>query len=230
MMTKSSLRALFLAAAVSGAALAGSAAHATQLLTDGSFEDPAIGGGNYTYPGQSDGTIPQIGATQGGWTFDGAAIVGATGGNAWYGGSAPAGQDGDQFAALQGLSTISQTFTMMGSTLNLSWIAAGRPFMGCCNGDQNYNVTLNGASLGSFSTFSGEAFTAQSLVVGGLTDGASYTLAFQGAVNGDQTAFIDQVSATGAVPEPAAWALMIVGFGGAGALLRGKRRTVAFAA
>jgi hypothetical protein len=34
---------------------------------------------------------------------------------------------------------------------------------------------------------------------------------------------IDNVS--GAVPEPASWALMIVGFGAAGAMLRGKRRS-----
>lgn len=30
---------------------------------------------------------------------------------------------------------------------------------------------------------------------------------------------------SGAVPEPATWALMILGFGGAGAMLRGRRRT-----
>jgi PEP-CTERM motif len=229
MTIKSSFRSLLLAAAVSGAALAGSAAHADQLLTDGSFETPAIGGGNYTYPGLPIGTITPIGATQGGWTFDGAAIVGATGSNAWYGGAPPAGQDGDQFAALQELSTISQTFTMVGSTLDLSWLAAGRPNMGCCNGDQNYEVTLNGLTLGSFSTASGEAFTPESLVAHGLISGHTYTLTFQGLVNGDETAFIDKVSATGAVPEPAAWALMILGFGGVGAVLRGQRRAVAVA-
>lgn len=32
-------------------------------------------------------------------------------------------------------------------------------------------------------------------------------------------------STSGGVPEPAAWALMIVGFGGVGALLRRRRRT-----
>jgi hypothetical protein len=229
MMTKSSFRSLLLAAAISGAALAGSAAHAAELLTNGSFETPGIGGGNYTYPGEPNGTIPEIGATQDGWTFDGSAIVGATNSNAWYGGAPPAGQDGDQFAALQQLSTISQTFTMAGSTLDLSWIAAGRPSFGCCNGDQSYDVTLNGDLLGSFSTFSGAAFTAQNLVVGGLTDGGSYTLTFQGTVNADETAFIDNVSATGAVPEPAAWTLMILGFGGAGAMLRGRRRAFAVA-
>jgi PEP-CTERM motif len=230
MMTRSSFRSLFLAAAVTGAALAGSAAHAAELLTDGGFEAPAIGGGNYTYPGLSDGTITPIGAVQGGWTFGSAAIVGATGSNAWYGGAAPAGQEGDQFAALQQLSTLSQTFTMIGSTLDLSWLAAGRPNMGCCNGDQTYEVKLNGDLLGTFSTFSGQAFTAQSLVVGGLTNGGSYTLSFQGQANNDETSFIDRVSATGAVPEPAAWGLMILGFGGVGAALRGKRRGVAVTA
>jgi PEP-CTERM motif len=230
MTIQSNFQSLLFAAAVAGAALVGSAAHATELLSDGSFEAPAIGGGNYTYPGIDIGTIPEIGATQGGWTFDGAAIVGATGASAWYGGSAPDGQDGDQFAALQGLSTISQTFTMVGSTLDLSWLAAGRPNMGCCNGDQSYEVTLNGSLLASFSTFSGETFTAQGLTVGGLTSGQSYTLTFQGAANSDETAFIDQVSATGGVPEPAAWALMILGFGGAGAALRGRRRALAAAA
>jgi hypothetical protein len=37
------------------------------------------------------------------------------------------------------------------------------------------------------------------------------------------------VSATGGVPEPAAWALMLVGFGGVGVALRGKRRMFATA-
>jgi hypothetical protein len=230
MTIKSSIRALLLAATVSGAALAGSAAHAGELLTDGSFETPAIGSGNYTYPGLPNGTITPIGATQGGWTFGGSALVGATGSNAWYGDAPPAGQDGDQFAALQEQSTLSQTFNMVGSTLDLSWIAAGRPSFGCCNGDQTYAVILNGVTLGSFSTVSGEAFTAENLVAHGLTSGQAYTLTFQGLADSDETAFIDKVSATGAVPEPAAWALMILGFGGVGAALRSKRRALAAAA
>jgi hypothetical protein len=224
MMTKSHLHSLLVAAAIAGAALVGSAAHAGELLTDGSFETPAIGGGNYTYPGTSNGTISPIGATQGGWTFDGSALVGATGGNAWYGGSAPAGQDGAQFAALQSTGTLSQTFTMVGATLDLSWLSAGRPDFGCCNGDQTYEVLLNGVTEGTFSTASGQAFTGESLVVHGLSNGTAYTLTFAGQVNADETSFIDHVSASGGVPEPAAWGLMIVGFGGAGAVLRGKRR------
>lgn len=228
MKIKCHLRSLLVAAAFSSAALAGSAGHAAELLTDGSFETPAIGGGNYTYPGLNIGTIGQIGATQDGWTYAGSALVGATGYNAWYGGAPPAGQDGAQFVALQGTSTLAQTFTMTGAVLDLSWLAGGRPNFGSYNGDETYDVKLNGLTLGSYSTISGEAFTAKSLHLGGLTNGGTYTLSFVGkAVGGaDETSFIDKVSATGGgVPEPAAWALMIVGFGGVGAALRSKRRT-----
>ena len=42
-------------------------------------------------------------------------------------------------------------------------------------------------------------------------------------------AAIDNVSLTGGVPEPAAWALMLVGFGGLGAALRHRRRRLAVA-
>jgi hypothetical protein len=218
MLTKTHLRSLFAAAALASA-LAGSAAHATELLSNGSFETPAIGGGNYIYPSASYGS----------WTYAGSALVGATGSNAWYGGSAPAGQDGAQFAALQGTSSLSQTFTMAGTTLDVSWLAGGRPYFGSYNGDQSYEVLLNGVLEGTFSTFSGEAFTAQNLVVHGLTNNTPCTLSFQGLVSADETSFIDQVSASGGVPEPAGWALMIVGFGGVGAALRGKRRSFATA-
>jgi PEP-CTERM motif len=216
---KTRIRALIAVAALSAAA-AGSA-RATEVLTNGSFEGPAIGSGAYTYPG----------STLDSWTYGGSALVGATGSNAWYGSAPPAGQDGDQFAALQGTSTLSQTFTMVGTTLDISWLAGGRPFFGSYNGDQTYEVMLGSDVLGTFSTLSGEAFGAQSLVVHGLTAGQSYTLTFAGQVAADETSFIDKVSAqgAGAVPEPAAWGLMILGFGGVGAALRSKRRAFAAA-
>jgi hypothetical protein len=42
-------------------------------------------------------------------------------------------------------------------------------------------------------------------------------------------ALLDGVSLTGGVPEPATWAMMLVGFGGLGALLRQRRRLVSAA-
>jgi hypothetical protein len=216
MLTQTHIRPLVAALALGGAALAGSA-QAAELIVNGSFEAPAIGGGNYTYPA----------TTLDSWTYRGTALVGATGANAWYGNAPPAGQDGDQFAALQSTGTLSQTFTMVGSTLDLSWLDAGRPSFGCCNGDQSYQVSLNGDVLGTYSTTSGEAFSAHDLVVHGLNSGGAYTLTFTGQATSDETSFIDNVSGVGGVPEPAAWALMILGFGGVGAVLRGQRRALA---
>ncbi len=193
----------------------------TNVLADGGFEAPNIGLGNYTYPG----------AALGAWTYGGSALVNAEGASAWYGGAAPAGQEGLQFAALQGTSSLSQIFTATSKVLNLSWLEAGRPNYGCCNGDQTYEVTLNGVALNTFKTFSGQNFTAESLALAGLTVGGSYTLAFHGLVAADETAFIDKVSLAGGVPEPATWAMMLAGFALIGATLRaGPRRQVATAA
>lgn len=189
MPTRTALSALLASAAL--LALAGPS-NAAQLLTNNSFEAPNIGTGHYTYPGHPWGNVAPIAANQGGWTFNGSALVNGSGGNAWYSGSAPAGMDGVQFAALQGTSTLSQTFTATASNLYLSWLDAGRGIGGM--GDQNYQVLLNGSAIGgTFSTVSNEAFGLNSLDFTGLNVGSSYELKFLGLANTDQTAFLDNV-------------------------------------
>lgn len=189
MRTRNALSALLASAAI--LTLAGQAS-AAQLLSNSSFETPNLGTGGYTYPGHSWGNVTPIGATQGGWTFNGSALVNASGGNAWYSGSAPAGMDGVQFAALQGTSTLSQTFMATGSNLYLSWLDAGRGMNGM--GDQSYQVLLNGSAVGgTFSTLSNEAFGLNTLDFSGLTNGQNYELKFVGLANTDQTAFLDNV-------------------------------------
>jgi len=63
------------------------------------------------------------------------------------------------------------------------------------------------------------------------TDGI-YTLQLGVANHGDNgldsQAVIDAVQATGMVPEAASWAMMVIGFGFAGAALRTRRRAVSF--
>jgi hypothetical protein len=196
---------LLLAASAALALAAAGGAQAAQLLTDGSFETPNIGTGNYTYPGLPFGNIAPIGAVQGGWTFNGAALVNASGGNAWYSGAGPAGKDGAQFVSLQGTSSITQDFTADASTLHLGWLSAGRTAFGCCNGDQSYNITLNGSAVGgAFSTVSNSDFSANTLNLTGLTVGSTYTLGFKGLVAADESAFIDNVvlSDTALPPPP----------------------------
>ena len=216
---------VFAAFAVAGA-LAAPAQAATNLLTNGGFEAANLSAGNYYYPTH--------GSTVDGWYYYGPAIVDGTGPGAWWpNGPAPVGFEGENFAALQATSVLAQNFTLAsGGRVDFSWLAGGRPYSyGCCNGDQSYRVTVYNygsglfSDIGQFSTVSGQAFGANS---GSLNlAGGNYALVFQGLTSRDETAFIDNVSASVAVPEPAAWALMIIGFGAAGAMLRRRRTVVA---
>jgi len=137
-------------------------------------------------------------------------------------------EDGDFGAQIAGFSygagpdTLTQTVGTTGGEVYLLsfWrtIEDGRPTV-------SLDVTWNGASV--FSELNPGAqpfqnFTA--LVVGTGSD----TLQFISA-NDPAFTYLDNVSLTdtgrtSAAPEPAAWALMIAGFGLAGAALRAKRR------
>lgn len=209
MRTRTALRALIAATAL--VSVAGQAS-AAQLLTNGSFEAPNIGTGNYTYPGLPYGTIAPIGATQGGWTFSGSALVNGSGSNAWYGAAAPAGMDGSQFAALQATSTLSQSFTATASILHLSWLDAGRTWG---MGDQSYQVLLNGVAVGgTFGSASDDPFALNTLDFTGLTSGLTYDLTFKGLAVGDETAFIDNVQLFDTPPPPAPVAPSVMVLGG----------------
>jgi len=104
-------------------------------------------------------------------------------------------------------------------------------------GDLGAGIKLNLGSLGSlqsthFTYFYGLNQTGQA--VGNLVDqtkaaGASYVIAGE-SVDGSGNAFTFGVGGLAAVPEPATWAMMIVGFFGLGAALRRRRAADAFAA
>lgn len=211
------VRSLLVSTAFVATALCAGAAGATNLLTNGSFEAPNLGTGGYTYP---SGTLDS-------WTYNGAALINGQGGSAWYPSqpAPPPGFVGGQFAGLQSTSWLAQTFNATGGTLNVDWLSGGRPYSyGCCNGDQTYTVSIDGTVEGTYSTVSGQAFAPESFNVHGLTAGA-HTLTFKGLDTVDETAFIDNVSASvTSAPEPAVWALMLVGFAGLGGALRASRR------
>ncbi len=108
--------------------------------------------------------------------------------------------------------TVSSTFNNIAPTNNIDFTSVqfnGVNFNIGATGDNEYRFLNNQATTGG----------SQTLSVNGVSGGnGSYagTLAFS-LVPG------------GGVPEPASWALMLVGFGGVGALLRSNRRRPAMA-
>jgi hypothetical protein len=82
-------------------------------------------------------------------------------------------------------------------------------------------------SLGDFSqTFgpllSGVNFTTQTISFSTTT--AGHLVFSEHGPSDQQGNLLDNVKLTAGVPEPATWAMMLVGFGGMGALLRSRRR------
>lgn len=192
--------------------------HSRSLLTNGDFE---AGGGSlagWTVATTASGSV--FAAT--------AAIYNPCCGTS---GSEPA-FSGNHFAAydagnVTGSATLSQTFnSVLGGlyTLTFDLGAFGA-------GTNTVDVTAQGVTQ-SFvvgpNNNADTTFHGQSINFTGL--GGLQTVAFTVATVSDNTdALLDNAALTGpaGVPEPAAWALLILGFGGTGAMLR--RRTLALA-
>ncbi len=211
--------------------------HAGELITNGGFENPYLGPFNFTYPGFSSypGNPPEAliypNPTLDSWTYNaspplsgGSALVNGQTGSDWYGPVPPIGFGGDQFAALQNTGSLSQDFTSPGGELTLSFLSGGRPDnYGTYGGDQTYLVELDGSTVGTFSTVSGQVFTLETLALTGVSAGP-HALTFQGlSTTGDESAFLDNVSLV-TVPEPATWMLMLAGFTALGAVTYWRRK------
>lgn len=165
-----------------------------------------------------------------------------------YDGTPYAATDGDDFAQLNAgagegvYSTVSQAFTLL-TAMSVSGDAAFLGFdylpydddayvrifqtMGQVQPASDGNVFY--ASIGTAGTYGDTGWTR---FVANLGPG-SYTIEAGVANRGDNVAssvlLLDNVSvaAVGGVPEPAAWALMILGFGGVGSTMRARRRALA---
>jgi hypothetical protein len=185
------------------------------LIANGDFEDPALKTNplpkqpqnNYVYPNQ----------TVANWTYVGGSglIDTSQGSNAWYGNNSPTGFSGNQYAFVQDSGALSQTFnsTLAGLT-TFSWLEGSRPDQVCCNGNQTYEVLLNGNVIYTNTTPNGQSFLARTAT--GVLNTGDNTLEFLGVTqNPDSTVFLDNV-AVAAVPEASTWAMMILGFFGVG--------------
>lgn len=108
------------------------------------------------------------------------------------------------------------------------------------------NVTYGGG-FGGFtlpnSPFPNSGFQAGGNIISPSTPFTNYSISFDTNNAGSLNAFIGtgshdnigpildnfSLSVSGGVPEPATWALMIIGFGGIGAAMRGRRRSATLA-
>ena len=203
------MKTMILAAALAGTALATPAL--AQTVTNGSFETPTVNGVSYSDGGDT--------ALTGGAGYE------ANGGAFGYANAV----DGNQILHLQGTgtATLSVNDLLAGSLYTLSFFAAARPGYGALPVSVSFGDTL----LGQFTPTSND-FT-QFTDFNFLATGTTGSITFAG-LNDDSTldlnTGIDAVSVSAAVPEPATWAMMIVGFGLAGyAMRRRTRATVAFA-
>ena len=207
-----------LVAAMFAAAPAANAA--TNLIQNGSFEDGVDAGVFTTLAGGDSTSIT-------GWTVLPYSID--------YVGSYWQASDGVRSLDLSGNAKggVSQTIaTILGQKYTVSFDLAGNPDGGY---DTKFMVTTLGNGVGGgaaeiytfdvgpgntrdnmgWTTFT-YSFTATS---------ASTTLNFASAENSAYGPALDNVSVS-AVPEPATWAMMIVGFGAAGAMVRNRRKLI----
>ena len=222
------------------ASLFATAANAsTNLLTNGSFETP--GGAPIRDQIVCDGSCPGQAAVAGGsdiagWTYNGVGfaiyessgsdVINASNGNYYvsWGHLSAVGE-----ALSQTVSTVSGVFytltydiTQQQSSDSSQQIGASITSVGGLNltaSNTNINNGVDGFTAGAPITFTGDG----TLVTVTLTDLVNADGANTGIDN------VSLVSGVAGVPEPATWALMLVGFGVVGYAMRKRvRTTVAF--
>lgn len=216
-MKRSALAAILAAAATTGLATAAGAT----TITNGSFEvGPSAANGYYAELGFGNTGIT-------GWTVGGNSIDYINPSNPYW-----VPEDGTRALDLSGSApgSISQTLaTLAGQAYTVSFYMAGNPDGAPLT--KAMSVDVNGAGVQNYSfdasgvtSYANLGWTLEtySFVAAGSSSVLTFTDLNTGSPYG---AALDNVSiSSGAVPEPGAWALMLLGIGGVGGMLRAARR------
>jgi hypothetical protein len=212
------MRMTFLAAVAVAALASLTPAQATTTFVDGHFDSPLTPGAYTTY---------NQGVNFGGWHSGGFSTSSVDEiGNYWQ---APPNDGGSVDLAGNAPGLIYQYFTGTAGTYNVSFYLAGNPD----GGDplKNLSVTLlNNGGLSSINySFDTTGFTRNNM--GWIGESFQFTtlggtLALQFESTDLNTAFgavVGGIDVSG-VPEPATWAMLLLGFGGIGMMLRARGR------
>jgi hypothetical protein len=213
------IKKILVAAAVAAATIGAQAS--TNLVSNGSLDGSTS---DYTYNGAPPsvttyyGSVPVTTGTVTDWTGSFVSITSSSG--PWGTPSSLSGFDqatfGNYIAGVQADGVLSQQLDLAAGTYQLTWSDANR------GADQTYSVSFDGVTYQSYTTVGGAGWGTQSLVF--TTGGGTGLLSFAGDTSfhdRDATSFIDNVSLTAAVPEPASLLMMAVGTLG---LLAWRRR------
>jgi hypothetical protein len=153
-----------------------------QIVTNGSFEIPAISPDSFVY----ETNVP-------GWTFEGGGLISTP---SFF--AAPPATDGSQVAFLQSESagmwqTISLPANATGS-YTLTYFVAGRPNESSWGGDVTYNVALDSAIIFSnATTVSSAPFTMETVTFSATPGDHLLSFSNSPALVGDNTAFFDDI-------------------------------------
>lgn len=207
-------KALVAGVAAAALAVAGTAAAATNLIVNGGFKGPQLNG-SFVTVGVGSNLIP-------GWDV-------LAGNVDWIKGYWP-GSDGDGFSIdLNGNTpgTIGQTITtQVGQKYWLTFDMNANPDHG--TGPRVAIIGANGViGTETFNAVAPVAGPWQTRTLSFVANSTSTQITFASGTTDNCCwgAAIDNVSV--AVPEPGAWALMIMGFGAAGTMLRRRRALTA---
>jgi hypothetical protein len=192
---------------IAATALAG-AAHAS-LIVNGDFTSPNVHGGYGSFA-----TIP-------GWVSDSSDTL-EVGASPIYGLSCETAGCQNLEVNANAIDTVSQTVTglTVGDTYDLSWDYGGRN----AGGPQQLDVSFGGASVGVNTSNGVDAFwTPNSVDI--VATASTETLTFESINVGGAPSYGNELTGVSltTVPEPAAWALLLLGFAGLGGALRARR-------